>query len=541
MTTNAQLIEALGQIAREKSVDRQVLIETLEAGLVSAAKKKLGANADVHVEFDEGSGDIRMYANVVVVADLTDRGTQITVREATRLRSDARVGDLLTVNLPIAEFGRNAIQAAKQVLIQRVREAERDRVFDDYHERVGEVVTGIVQQVDRGSVIVKLDRTEAVLPPREQISRDRYRQGEHLRAMITAVDRNAKGPQVILSRTSNEFLMKLFESEVPEIADGIVEIRAVAREPGMRAKIAVVSNDDKVDPVGACVGIKGSRVQAIVRELNGERIDIVPWSADPIVYVGRALSPAKVKQVQVSENGREMRVVVEDDQLSLAIGKGGQNARLAAKLTGMKIDLLSEGEERRRNEAERLMRIEVESLPGVGEKVAESLIKAGIETAADLAAASLLDLMELPGIGAKTAEKLLALAREAVAQRAVEVEAEMRQRTLAARAAAEAEADLEGGADAGAMMDAGDGAVDDSPALVDAAVGATDDAPALVEVAAENGDLVAAGDPTADESPVEQVEEEAGEPFGAEAEPADDGQTSEATTPSGESRRGEVV
>jgi transcription termination/antitermination protein NusA len=336
-------------------------------------------------------------------------------------------------------------------------------------------------------------------------------------------------------------LMKLFESEVPEIADGIVEIRAVAREPGMRAKIAVVSNDDKVDPVGACVGIKGSRVQAIVRELNGERIDIVPWSADPIVYVGRALSPAKVKQVQVSENGREMRVVVEDDQLSLAIGKGGQNARLAAKLTGMKIDLLSEGEERRRNEAERLMRIEVESLPGVGEKVAESLIKAGIETAADLAAASLLDLMELPGIGAKTAEKLLALAREAVAQRAVEVEAEMRQRTLAARAAAEAEADLEGGADAGAMMDAGDGAVDDSPALVDAAVGATDDAPALVEVAAENGDLVAAGDPTADESPVEQVEEEAGEPFGAEAEPADDGQTSEATTPSGESRRGEVV
>jgi len=527
MTTNAQLIEALGQIAREKSVDRQVLIETLEAGLISAAKKKLGANADVHVEFDEGSGDIRMYANVVVVADLTDRGTQITVREATRLRSDARVGDLLTVNLPIAEFGRNAIQAAKQVLIQRVREAERDRVFDDYHERVGEVVTGIVQQVDRGSVIVKLDRTEAVLPPREQISRDRYRQGEHLRAMITAVDRNAKGPQVILSRTSNEFLMKLFESEVPEIADQIVEIRAVAREPGMRAKIAVVSNDDKVDPVGACVGIKGSRVQAIVRELNGERIDIVPWSADPIVYVGRALSPAKVKQVQVSENGREMRVVVEDDQLSLAIGKGGQNARLAAKLTGMKIDLLSEGEERRRNEAERLMRIEVESLPGVGEKVAESLIKAGIETAADLAAASLLNLMELPGIGAKTAEKLLALAREAVSQRAVEVEAEMRQRTLAARAAAEAEADLDGGSDTRALMDAGDGAADDSPALVDAS--------------AENGDSVAAGDLTAEEIPAEQVEEDAGEPFGAEAEPADDGQTSEATTPSGESRRGEVV
>ncbi len=233
------------------------------------------------------------------------------------------------------------------MLIQRVREAERDRVFDDYHERVGEVVTGIVQQVDRGSVIVKLDRTEAVLPPREQISRDRYRQGEHVRAMIIAVDRNAKGPQVILSRTSNDFLMRLFESEVPEIADQIVEIRAVAREPGMRSKISVFSHDDKVDPVGACVGIKGSRVQAIVRELSGERIDIVPWSADPIVFVGRALSPAKVKQVQMAENGKEMRVVVEDDQLSLAIGKGGQNARLAAKLTGMKIDL----SERRRGAA----------------------------------------------------------------------------------------------------------------------------------------------------------------------------------------------
>ena len=436
MIMNAELIEALGQIAREKSVDRQVLIETLEAGLVSAAKKKLGQNADVRVEFDEESGRIRMYANVVVVDQLVDRGTQITVREATRLRSDARVGDMLTVELPIAEFGRNAIQAAKQVLIQRVREAERDRVFDDYHERVGEVVTGIVQQVDRGSVIVKLDRTEAVLPPREQISRDRYRQGEHLRAMIVAVDRNAKGPQVILSRTSNEFLTKLFESEVPEIADQIVEIRAVAREPGMRSKIAVISHDDKVDPVGACVGIKGSRVQAIVRELNGERIDIVPWSADPIVYVGRALSPAKVKQVQMAENGKEMRVVVEDDQLSLAIGKGGQNARLAAKLTGMKIDLLSEGEERRRSEAERLMRIEVESLPGIGEKVAEVLIRSGIETAAELAAAQLDQLVELPGIGAKTAEKLLASAREAVAQRAVEVETILRERAQEARAAA---------------------------------------------------------------------------------------------------------
>jgi N utilization substance protein A len=431
-------MEALGQIAREKSVDRQVLVETLEAGLISAAKKKLGANADVHVEFDEESGEIRMHANMEVVDEATDRGAQVPIREATSIRSDARVGDMLRIDLPIAEFGRNAIQAAKQVLIQRVREAERDRVYDDFHDRVGELVTGIVQQVDRGSAIVKLDRTEAILPPREQISRDRYRQGEHLRALIMAVDKNAKGPQVVLSRTSTDFLVRLFESEVPEISDQIVEIRAVAREPGMRSKIAVISNDDKVDPVGACVGIKGSRVQAIVRELNGERIDIVPWSTDPVVYVGRALSPAKVKQVFVSEGGYEMRVVVEDDQLSLAIGKGGQNARLAAKLTGMKIDLMSEGEEERRNEVEQLMRVEVENLSGVGEKVAESLIRAGIETAGDLAGASVEQLVELPGIGAKTAEKLLSLASEAVAQRAVEVEEILAQRAAEAQAAEEA-------------------------------------------------------------------------------------------------------
>jgi len=441
MMMNAELIEALGQIAREKSVDRQVLIETLEAGLLSAAKKKLGATADVHVEFDEESGRIRMFANMTVVDEATDRGTQIPIREAVRIRPDARSGDLLTLELPIAEFGRNAIQAAKQVLIQRVREAERDRVYDDYHDRVGELVIGIVQQAERGSVIVKLDRAEAVLPYREQISRDRYRQGEHLRAMIMGVDKNAKGPQIILSRTSTDFLLRLFQSEVPEIADQIVEIRAVAREPGMRSKIAVVSHDDKVDPVGACVGIKGSRVQAIVRELNGERIDIVPWSSDPVVYVGRALSPAKVKQVHVSEDGREVRVVVEDDQLSLAIGKGGQNARLAAKLTGMKIDLMSEGEEQRRNEVERLMQIEVEHLPGVGEKLAESLIRAGIETAGDLAAVKLEQLVELPGIGQKTAEKLLVLAREAIAERAVEVDALLTQRAAeAAEAALAAEA-----------------------------------------------------------------------------------------------------
>ena len=411
---NYEILDALSQITREKSVDRQMLVETLEAGLASAVRKKHGATADVQVSFSNDTGAITVALRKTVVETVEDAALQLTLEEARAHKSNAQVGDVLTFPLPIAEFGRNAIQTAKQVLIQRVREAERERVFKEYSDKIGTLVRGVVQQVDRGNVIVKLDHSEGFLPAREQIPRSYHRQGEYVRAVVTVVDKSAKGPQVILSRTHPEFLRRLFESEVPEIAEGIVEVKAVAREAGFRSKISVYSTDPRVDAVGSCVGLKGSRVQSIVRELGGERIDIVPWSQDASVFVSRALSPAKVMDVRVQEADKRMIVVVADDQLSLAIGKGGQNARLAARLTGWKIDLISKSEEKKKQDLARANRIEVEKLE-LGEATTEKLISAGIETVHELVATPLDKLVEIPGIGEKTAEKIMAVATEYLA------------------------------------------------------------------------------------------------------------------------------
>ena len=341
---NNEILDALSQITREKSVDRQMLVETLEAGLASAVRKKHGATADVEVRFNDKTGGLECALRFTVVETVEDPAFQWTVEKARAHKPGAQVGDVILIPLSIAEFGRNAIQTAKQVLIQRVREAERDKVFKEYSDKVGTLVRGVVQQVDRGNVIVKLDFSEGMLPAREQIPRSYHRQNDYVRAVVLTVDRSAKGPQVILSRTHPDFLRRLFESEVPEIAESIVEVKAVAREAGARSKISVFSTDPRVDAVGSCVGLKGSRVQSIVRELGGERIDIVPWSADPAVFVSRALAPARVGDVRVNEAEKRMLVVVADDQLSLAIGKEGLNARLAARLTGWKIDIVSESE-----------------------------------------------------------------------------------------------------------------------------------------------------------------------------------------------------
>jgi transcription termination/antitermination protein NusA len=411
---NNEILDALSQITREKSVDRALLIETLEAGLASAVRKKYGATADVEVKFSNETGAITCVLRRHVVETVEDPAFQLTVAEARRVKAGAKEGDVLETPLSIAEFGRNAIQTAKQVLIQRVREAERDRVFKEYADKIGILVRGVVQQVDRGNVIVKLDHSEGLLPAREQIPRSYHRQGDYVRAVVINVDKSAKGPQVILSRTHPDFLRRLFEAEVPEIAESIVEIKAVAREAGARSKISVFSTDPRVDAVGSCVGLKGSRVQSIVRELGGERIDIVPWSADASVFVSRALSPARVQDVRVHEAEKRMVVVAADDQLSLAIGKGGQNARLAARLTGWKIDLISKSDEKKRVEVERASRVEVEKLE-LGAATTEKLISAGIETVQELIAAPLEKLVEIPGIGEKTAEKVLATAHEYLA------------------------------------------------------------------------------------------------------------------------------
>lgn len=440
---NYELMEAMAQIAREKSVDKAILIETLEAGLLSAGRKRFGPSANIEVHFDDASGRIVMRLKRNVVEDADDLGLEIDLAEARVHDAEIKIGQELVQELSLEELGRNAIAAAKQVLVQRVREAERERIYEDYHDRVGEMVRGTVQQVDRGNIYVKLDRSEGVLPPREQIARDRYHQGDHIKAYIIAVDKLARGPQIILSRTHPEFLRRLFESEVPEVAEKIIEIKGIAREPGSRAKVSVLSNDDKIDAVGACVGIKGSRVQAIVRELGGEKIDIVPYSHDAMVFVTRALSPAKVIEAQVVEAEQKILVTVADDQLSLAIGKGGQNARLAAKLTGWKIDLISKSERERQRDFERRVRIDIEELHGAGPKLRERLVREGIETVQDLLKTPLTELLAIQGVGEKTAEKLLEGARELEATRSRELEAEVARSQAEAAAADAATADAE--------------------------------------------------------------------------------------------------
>ena len=321
-----------------------------------------------------------------------------------RLESpDIQVGDLLKVPLSLEDFGRNAIQAAKQVVVQRVRESERENVYENYHDRVGEIITGTVQQVNRGNIIVNLGRAEALLPWREQIRREQYRQGDTVRAMIIDVQRNAKGPQIILSRASESFLVKLFEQEVPEILEGIVAIKAVSREAGGRSKIAVASNEYRVDPVGACVGMKGSRVQAVIREMRGEKIDIVQYDDDPSNYVRNALNPAQINRVAIREyETREMEVIVAEDQLSLAIGKRGQNVRLAGKLVGWSLDIKSEAEKKAEVEAE-MERMatasqELASLPGIDSAVSTLLLDAGFRTIEEVSLASHEDLTGIDGI-----------------------------------------------------------------------------------------------------------------------------------------------
>ena len=412
-----EILEALKQIAREKSVDRKLLVETLEAGLLSAAKKRYASAADVEVAFDELSGEIRVRVHKKVVQVAIDLAGEIDYEEAAKSQPGVRLGQTVPVDVPIVEFGRNAIQAAKQVLVQRVREAERENVFAEFIDRKGQIISGTVSQVDRGSLIVKLGKTEGIIPPREVIFRDRFKIGEPVRAILLDVDKNQKGPQLILSRTHPDFVRRLFENEVPEIFERVVEIRDIAREPGSRTKISVVSHDDRVDPVGACVGMKGARVQAIVRELGGERIDIVPWSPDPKIFLSRALSPARVLDVIPNDLDKRSTVIVADDQLSLAIGTRGQNARLASKLTGFAIDLKSQSQmEAASGEA---AEIDLEDLEkDLGSRTVEKLMKAGKETLQDVMRTSVEELMAIPGIGEKTATRLLTLGGQILEDRA---------------------------------------------------------------------------------------------------------------------------
>ncbi len=444
-------LEAMTLIAREKNIDIDLVIETVEAGLLAAARKKYGYIDNLSFKFDSGEGELTMISLRTVVDKVTDPYTEITLDEARELDPEAELDDQMEIYIdPVEEFGRNAIASAKQILIQRIREAERDRIYDEYIGRVGQLVSGTVQQIDKGNVIVNLGRAEAIMPTREQISREKYRQGDRIRAIILNVEKSLKGPQIVLSRASTDFILRLFELEVPEVFERIIEIRAIAREPGDRTKLAVYSADERIDPVGACVGIKGVRVQSIVRELNNERIDIVAFATNPEVFVTRALAPAKVVTIDVFDDEKGMTVAVEDDKLSLAIGKNGQNARLASRLTGWKINIMSDSDynEMKRREAE--MMVPIGKLSGVGDVLEERLVGADINTVQELADSTVEELIQIEGIGEKSATQLIERASEYMA----EMEEERRQREAAELAEAEAEAEAEGEEETEAEIDA---------------------------------------------------------------------------------------
>lgn len=418
----SELKRIIDQICRDKGINRDLLIEAIEEAVMSAAKKKYGHRREIEARFNDELGEIELFQFRTVVDEVSDEQTEISFAEATALDSEVEMGDELGSKMDsVADLGRIAAQSAKQVIIQKMKEAESDVVFEMFKERKGDIVNGIVQRFERGNMIVNLGRTDAILPSREQMPRKSYRQGDRIRAYLIDVRHSAKDPQLILSRTCNEFVNKLFALEVPEIAEGIVKIMGVAREPGSRAKIAVSSTETDVDPVGACVGMKGSRVQNVVQELQGEKIDIVPWSPDPARFVSNALSPAQVSLVVVDEESQTLLVVVPDDQLSLAIGRQGQNVRLASALLNWRIDVKSESRYTRSIEDGFQSLLDIE---GMTEKRAELLYDNGFSSAAELAAAATEDLREIAGLNLDddeiaaliaAAAKPAAAAREAAA------------------------------------------------------------------------------------------------------------------------------
>ncbi|HOO41395.1 MAG TPA: transcription termination factor NusA [Syntrophales bacterium] len=400
-----ELKRLIEQMGKDRGLDKEIIIEALEAAMLSAARKKLGPQVDIEAHYNEETGEIEVFQFKVVVETVTDPDTQISLAYARQnLDEETEPGDSLGSKVDASTFGRIAVQTAKQIIIQKVKDAERDNVYEEYKDRKGEIVNGFVQRFEGGSIIVNLGRAEGVIPTSEQIHREVYKRGERIRAYLLEVKRITKGPQIILSRTHPHFLRALFEIEVPEISEGLIEIINIAREPGKRSKISVRTYDKDIDPVGACVGMRGSRVQSVVQELRGEKIDIVPFSNDAVQYVCSALSPAKVSRVFVDDEHHSMLVVVPDDQLSLAIGKNGQNVRLAVKLTGWKLDVKSETLEASKEEggAGALMKI-----PGIDEELAERLFNDGLRSVAAIAAANAELLSAVPGLNEQLAQSLI--------------------------------------------------------------------------------------------------------------------------------------
>ena len=464
MSEGASLSLVLDQVSKDKNIDRKVLVEALEQAILTAAKRAFGMHRQMEAKFNEATGRVDL-SHIVMVADtVTQPGNEMTLDEARKLdvgatvgdellfqifydekdqgkaeEQDAKYGHILLLNKAWKGFGRIAAQTAKQVILQRVRDAERDAVYSEFIDKEGKIIRGTVHRIEKRNVIVELGKAESVITEREQLPGERYNPGDRVRAYVLEVKKTAKGPQILLSRTHPGFLVRLFESEIPEIAEGIVQVKGAAREPGERAKVAVASSKRDVDPIGACVGLRGTRIQVISRELRGEKIDIVEWSPDSATFVARALSPAKVSSVTLSEpagadeSGNETEqpsvlVIVPDNQLSLAIGKKGQNARLAAKLTGFRVDIKSESEveEERRREEEELVqgKAALAELPGVGAQLQEKLVEAGLFSPARIVRAGMEALEQVPGVGEKKAAAIIEAAETWLAEHPVAVASE---------------------------------------------------------------------------------------------------------------------
>ena len=405
------LYQQIEMLSREKHIEPEVVVSAIEDAMVVAARKYYKTEEDLRAKFNQETGQVDVFSVHIVVEQVTDSNKEVSLSDAKKKNPEVEVGSEIILAKPTDVLGRIAAQTAKQVILQKVREAERDTIFNEYHTRVGELVTVIVKRAEGPDLIVDMGRTEARLPKREQSKLETYNIGERLRVVIKMVDRAAKGPQVIVSRADASLVQRLFEMEVPEIYDGTVQIRFAAREAGERTKVAVASRDKDVDPVGACVGMKGMRVQSIIRELRGEKIDIIPYSEETVAFAQKALSPAKVTRVQITDpEAHKLEVIVEDSQLSLAIGKKGQNVRLASKLIGWDIDIKSE-EEKRREIEDQMTRLTapatpLTSLAGVGAKTIEKMEAAGINNVEALAAMTPEQLMEIPGIGEKMVDKI---------------------------------------------------------------------------------------------------------------------------------------
>lgn len=420
------LSRVIEQVSKEKGIDKKLLVSALEQAMVAAAKKSYGHQKKIEAQFNADLGEVELFEAKLVVEEVKDRSTEVLLEEARRtLDPDAQVGDELLCKLDMSTFGRIEAQAAKQNIIQRVRDAEREIIYNEFKGRQAELVHGIVQRFERKNIIVNLGRTDAIIPEKEQVPRERYRQGDRICCYILGVDLTSRGPQIVLSRSHPGMLIKLFAQEVPEIYEGIVQIKDIAREPGARSKVAVKSLDTDVDPVGACVGMKGIRIQAVVQELRGEKIDIIHWTEDQPEYVCRALAPATVSKIIMDEDEHSMEVIVPDDQLSLAIGKKGQNVRLASRLSGWKIDVRGETEA---DEETRRARVSLGAIPGLGDVMAEFLYQSGFKSAEEVAEADVSALLAIEGMEKERAFSIHKAAKEHVALKKKKEEEE-RERT----------------------------------------------------------------------------------------------------------------